>query len=709
MTGRRAIGLGAAVLLAGLTLLAWWSAPGEVPTYETVKAHWRPSSVVLLDRHGLVLSARRTDFSVRRGKWAGLKEMSPSLPAALIAAEDRRFYHHHGIDGRAVAGALWNNIRGKPRRGASTITMQLATLLQARKSPVRRTWPGKLRQARYALALERHWSKAQILEAYINMLNFRGEIEGITAAANVLLGKAPAGLTRNESLALAALLPAPNASPARLRRHVCALARAQDGDADCTGPEKALQGMLARAKAPPSVPDLAPHLAARLLAGQHEDVRTTLDARLQRFARNALAQQLARLAHRNVRDGAVLVVENATGNVLAWVGANTASSRSPFVDGVRAHRQAGSTLKPHLYALALERRYLTAASLLDDAPIHLQTRGGLYVPQNYDHGYKGLVSVRTALGNSLNIPAVRTLLLTGVEPFRARLHKLGYSGITRDGSYYGFSLALGSAEVSLAEQVNAYRTLANGGVFSPLRVRADETAEAPRRVVDEAAAYIVSSMLSDRAARVLTFGMANHLNTPFWSAVKTGTSKAMRDNWCIGYSRDYTVGVWVGNFEGDPMHGVSGVSGAAPLWHEIISFVQEGQDSGAPPPPESVSTRDVHFAGTIEPPRREVFMKGTTMDTVTAVPPASRPAHIVRPASGAIIALDPDIPRANQAIFLQVKGAAAGLHLELDAHILAANSLWFPTPGQHRLVLKDQGGAVRDQVRFTVRAPRAMR
>jgi penicillin-binding protein 1C len=692
-----------AAISAPLMALAIWSAPGDIPGYDRVRADWQPSRSALLDRHGEVLQVRRTDFSMRRGQWADLQAISPALTSAIIAAEDQRFYRHNGIDWRGVLGAAWNNARGKPLRGASTITMQLATLLRARDHTAlpRRSLRAKLQQARFAQKLERRWDKAQILESYLNLLGFRGEVEGITAAANVLLGKEPNGLSEDESLALAALLPAPNASPKRLARRLCALVSPRP----CTGPTAALNRMLARAEAPPTTPALAPHLAARLLSAHDTDVRTTLDAHIQRFAKDALERQLAGLAHRNVRDGAVLVVENATGNVLAWVGSNPATSRAPLVDGVRAHRQAGSTLKPHLYALALQRRYLTAASLLNDAPIHLETAGGLYVPQNYDHGYKGLVSARIALGNSLNIPAVRTLLLTGVEPFRARLYDLGYTGITRDGDYYGFSLALGSAEVSLAEQVNAYRTLANGGKASPLRVLADDPMGKPRQILPKGAAYIVSSMLSDRSARLLTFGLSNNLNTPFWSAVKTGTSKAMRDNWCIGYSADYTVGIWVGNFEGDPMHGVSGVSGAAPLWHAVMSMLHRDRPSASPARPDGVIEADIRFVGTPEPPRREVFLRGTEIRTIQAVTQSARPARIIRPAAGAIIALDPDIPPERQRLAIAVKGAAASMSLSMDGKVLPKDRLWFPLPGKHQLLLVDENGKTIDQVDFMVRAP----
>ena len=210
----------------------------------------------------------------------------------------------------------------------------------------------------------------------------------------------------------------------------------------------------------PPVPQLAPQLANTLLKAAGERVHTTLDANVQRLARDTLTRQLATLWSQNVRDGAVLVADNATGDVLAYVGSAGPRSRSREVDGVRALRQAGSTLKPFLYELAVERGYLTAASLLKDSPVHLDTATGAYIPQDYDKDFKGLVSVRTALGSSLNIPAVRALVLVGVEPFRDRLHALGYAQITESGDFYGYSLALGSAEVTLWEQAQAYRALA---------------------------------------------------------------------------------------------------------------------------------------------------------------------------------------------------------------------------------------------------------
>ncbi len=325
----------------------------------------------------------------------------------------------------------------------------------------------------------------------------------------------------------------------------------------------------------------APHLARTLLKRPGERVTSTLDARVQRHAADTLQRHLRELDGRHVEDGALVVLDNATGEVLAWVGSSGELSRASEVDGVTARRQPGSTLKPFLYALAIETRLLTAASLLDDAPLAVTTPAGLYVPQNYDRGYKGHVSLRQALASSLNVPAVRTLAVVGYEPFYRQLKALGLNTLTRDADHYGYSLALGGAEVTLLDLANAYRTLANTGVSTPVRTVPGGLAHEPVRVIAPGAAYIVGDILSDPAARALTFGLAGPLATRYAASVKTGTSKDMRDNWAIGYTARYTVGVWVGNFSGAPMHDVSGVSGAAPVWREIMDFLHEGDAPAA--------------------------------------------------------------------------------------------------------------------------------
>ena len=701
----RAVGAVAIVVLCAAYA---WLPPRDVPDFATVRSRWQPSEAYLLDRHGALIDTVRIDYGVRRFDWIPLEAVSPPLIDAVVIGEDRRFWTHHGFDWRAAAGALRDKLTSDRRRGASTITMQLASMIDPGASgrANRRGWRDKIEQIRAARAIESTWTKQEILEAYLNLLGFRGELEGIDAATRLLAGKTPAGLSLPESLVLAALLPAPSANQARITARACARARAVQSAVTCGEIEATAGRMLDRVARIPIEPTLAPELARTLLTHPGKRLQSTLDADTQTMARNVMDDHLRGLALNNVRDGAALVVDNASGDVLAYVGSAGPSSRARHVDGVRAHRQAGSTLKPFLYQLALERRYITNASLLDDSPIGLDTATGVYLPQNYDRNFKGLVSVRTALGSSLNVPAVRTLVLVGVEAYRDRLHALGYSAISEEGEFYGYSLALGSAEVSLWEQVSAYRVLALGGVWSPLRLRANDPAQAPRRLLAADAAFLATDILADRAARVATFGLDNNMNTAFWSAAKTGTSKDLRDNWCIGFTDRYTVGVWVGNFEGDSMQDVSGVTGAAPAWHDIMLALHAQHRSLAPTPPDGVTQVAVAFSPSVELPRLEWFASGTELTTVATVPDDAARSRITNPGNGLIIAVDPDIPADRQRVPIRARGATGQLAFRLDGDALGpadAQLLWTPRVGAHRLALVDASGAVLDQVLFTVR------
>ncbi|PZN92599.1 MAG: penicillin-binding protein 1C [Alphaproteobacteria bacterium] len=642
---------------------------------------------------------------MRRLDWVPLAAISGALTGRIIASEDRRFAAHHGVDWRSVGGALRDRLQGRGARGASTITMQLAALLDpAIGSAGDRSWRQKLKQARAALALERRWSKPQILEAWLNLLPFRGELVGIDAAARGLAGRSPAGLDAAQAAVLTALARGPSAAPATVAARACRAAP----ELPCSMMQVAADAMLGP-RATITGPGLAPQLADRLLVpGTRGSVRTTIDLDIQRLATEALTRQLAALSPRNARDGAAIVVDNATGDILAWVGSAGPASTAAAVDGVTAPRQAGSTLKPQLYALALEKRLLTAASVLDDAPVDLDTASGLYIPQNYDRSFRGPVSVRSALGNSLNVPAVRTLLLVGVDAFRDRLYDIGYKGISRDGNYYGFSLALGSAEVTLLEQAAAFRALARDGRWSPLRVQPG-SATPDRAIIDPGAAAIIRDILADPAARTATFGEDNGLAMPFPAAVKTGTSKALRDNWCVGFSDRFTVAVWVGNFEGDPMVGVSGMTGAAPAWARIMLALHAAAPGRAFPLPPGVGRHRVAWVPAIEPPRDELFLAGTELDTIRIADPAEQRPRLLAPADGAVIAIDPDIPPARQRISIRAATPLPGLGITIDGRSLPASRdgdrltvLWAPAPGVHIIALTD-GRHTFDRARVTIR------
>lgn len=693
------------VALIGLAALALFglhavTLPPPMPSYAQTVAAWQPSEAWLYDRNGNLVDSLRVNFSARRLKWVRLNEMTSALPAQLILAEDRRFRSHGGVDWLAVAGAARARLQGEKSRGASTLSMQVAAFLAPQlAAPGSRGLRDKIRQMRAGLALEGRWTKDQILEAYLNLAGFRGEAQGIGAAALGLFGKSPATLTRDETVLITALLPDPAASPHAVASRACRLAPDR-----CPLFRQQTQAMLGQTRALALDPGLAPHLSVKLLTRPGMRLATTLDQNIQRQARSALRRQLLGLGSQRARDGAAIVVDNESGDVLAYVGGVALGSTAAAVDGADSYRQAGSTLKPFLYAMALEAGWLTPASILEDSPVQLDTASGLYVPQNYDRAFKGPVSVRTALASSLNVPAVRTLLLTGTDAFRDRLWDSGYHGLSEDGSYYGFSLALGSAEVTLLEQATAYRALARGGLWSPLRLRASDPRMAPRRIVSAPAAWLIGDILSDPQARSTTFGLDSALRLPFWAAVKTGTSKAMRDNWCIGYTDRFTVAVWIGNLEGDSMTGVSGTSGAAPVWRDIMLALHTTRPGQRPERPAGVEEQTLVTAESGQ--KTEYFLRGTGQSSQLIAPVAARRPRIASPLSGSVYAIDPDIPMDRQRMAVAVAGAVTGYRLMLNGRDIGpadGRPQLLPRTGRHRLALVDISGRAVDKVVYTVR------
>jgi penicillin-binding protein 1C len=695
------LALAALVLTTAAHLL---TRPPAMPDYAAVRADWHPSEAWLYDRDGRLLDSERVDFERRRLAWVALKDINPAVRDTVVAAEDHRFWSHGGVDWLAMASAARTRWTGGRSRGASTLPMQLAAFLAPELAqPGQRGWLAKIRQMRAAQDLADHWTHEQMLEAYFNLLPLRGEAQGIGAGAQSLFGKTPAEMNHADAALFAGLLPNPAAGAETLGRRACRIAKA----GDCGAIDAAAATLVSGERAARFDPGLAPHLATRLLDKPGKRVVTTIDRRIQTAAIVALRRQLAGLGSDRVRDGAVVVLDNATGEVLAYVGGVGLKSTAAQVDGANAPRQAGSTLKPHLYAQVIEHGWLTAASILDDSPVQLDTASGLYVPKNYDHSFKGPVSVRHALASSLNVPAVRALVIDDVQEFRDRLWALGYHGLVEDGEYYGFSLALGSAEVSLIEQANAFRTFANMGKWSPVTFAATrQLRQHPRQVVSAPAAFIVGDILADASARADAFGADSALRLPFWAAAKTGTSKGMRDNWCVGWSDRYTVAVWVGNLEGDSMRAVSGTSGAAPVWRDVMMALHAGSPGKPPKMPPGVEARQISLPGTREPPRREYFLTGTAQSEMAAAPQAARRPRITSPVSGSVYALDPDIPIDRQRLAVIVSGDVPGYRLILDKKPLGdadAGQQILPRPGIHMLTLVDPGGKMIDRVRFTVR------
>ena len=717
---------GAVLAIASLPLLSW-----ALPAPSEVRSSFASSETYILSREGEVLQRLRTDRQVRRGAWVELADVSAALRLALVVSEDQRFYAHSGVDWSAVSAAAWGNLWNRKTRGASTITMQLAGLLDEdwRASSSGRSVGQKLGQALAATQLERRWRKDQILEAYLNLLPFKGELVGIDALSRTLFGKAPHGLDDVESAITAALVRGPNASPATVAQRACgvwqAMLQQQAGgaSAECTSllwrTEQAL-----RARLWPASEGMAPHWAQQVWSSRVSvaasavppaGIRTTLSAPVQRLAQESLQRHLRELQGRNVQDGAVVVLDNRTGEVLAWVGSSGALSQASEVDGVLAPRQPGSTLKPFLYAQALDEQRLTAASLLEDSSAQIATPSGLYIPQNYDRRFKGWVSVRQALAASLNMPAVRTLVMVTPDAFFEQLRQLGLP-LRENAGYYGYSLALGSAEVPLLQLTNAYRALANGGRFAEIAPPVlSRTHHIPvRQVMSPQAAFVVGDVLSDAQARAATFGLDSVLTTRFWTAVKTGTSKDMRDNWAIGWSQHYTVGVWVGNASGEAMHSVSGSSGAAPVWADIMAGLHARLPSKAPVPPAGLVRQPVQFVpaqagASMEPARREWFLAGTEQahfhvpGTALQKGASTDRPRILAPTDGTVLAVDPDIPPAQQKLLL--RATRADVRWLMDGRVLGQGRQlrWQPWPGKHVLQLQDLRGNRLDAVQLEVR------
>jgi penicillin-binding protein 1C len=490
----------------------------------------------------------------------------------------------------AVGRAMKASLRaGKTVSGASTITMQLARLLR----PAERSWIGKVAQTLWAVRLEAHFGKQQIMEQYLNRVQLGQGTVGVGAASALYFGASASELSIGQAATLAGLAHAPSrdnphVSPDRARRRqAVALARMQRlGFATREDIARARNESLASGGQ--VTPFIAPHFTTRVLSwvvesepvGTNERIRTALDIELQRELEGEVRHTVDVLRDRNVEQAAAVVLDNASGEVLAWVGSpDFWAAKDGQTDMVVSARQPGSALKPFLYGVALDRGY-TAASVLPDIPKTYPTATGPYQPRNYDRRFRGPTRIREALASSYNVPAVDVAASLGAGALLQTLHLAGFQSLQRDAEYYGLGLALGNGDVTLIELANGYRALANGGEWRPWTWRlTNSPSGAPgrtrgaRRVISPAASAIVLDILSDPAARIPGFGTSTPFDFPFPVAVKTGTSRHFTDNWAVGTTRAFTVAVWAGNFSGHAMEGVSGVTGAGPLLHRAVMAV----------------------------------------------------------------------------------------------------------------------------------------
>ena len=618
----------------------------------------------ILDRQGNLLY-EILDPQAGRRTYVSMDKISPYMVAAAIAIEDSQFYTHPGFDPLAIARAVWQNFQQDSTvTGASTITQQIARNLllspeeRSERSPLR-----KMREIMLAAEITRRYTKDQILELYLNQSFYGNLAYGVEAAAETYFNTTADRLTLSQASFLAGLVQAPSVydvyanRDVTLGRHRQVLAAMvitsqQQGciyvsnaqHPICLTPEEAgaaaadLENYAFHA---PTVEIRFPHwvnyVRAQLEALYDPQtiyrsgftVYTTLDPVLQEQAQQIVAAQVAGLADRRVSNGALVAIRPSTGEILAMVG--SADYDNEAIDGqvnnAVALNQPGSSIKPVTYAAAFERGW-TPATLIWDVPSEFPPSGNPtdtrppYKPVNYDGRFHGPVTVRTALANSYNLPAVKALAFVGIyddpatpeaEGMIAFAERLGITTLTRDD--FGLSLTLGGGDVTLLELTGAFSVFANGGVRMPpvaisrIVDRAGDTVYEYTRPAEEPVvrpehAFLIASILSDNTARTPAFGANSVLNLPFPAAVKTGTTDDFRDNWTVGFTPDLAVGVWVGNADNTPMQNTTGLTGAAPIWSEFMQFAAPAVSGGAPSafsPPPGIIERVVCAVSGAEP------------------------------------------------------------------------------------------------------------
>lgn len=565
-------------LAAGLWVAAFgmdrgrdWIAATDLPSLTLA------TSTEVVDRSGILLRA----YTVADGRWRMAvtpDAVDPRYIAMLVAYEDKRFWQHGGVDlralGRAVAQAVWN---GRVVSGGSTLTMQVARLLEESGTGA---VAGKLRQMRVALALEQRLTKAQILQLYLHLASFGGNLEGVRAASLAYFGKEPRRLTPAEAALLVAIPQSPEGR--RPDRHPGRAVAARDRVLERALRDGLLTAEEAREtrgeKVPQTrlpVPMLAPHLADRAVRAAPSRPRhvLTLDAGVQRglegLARQAVADRGAQMQI------AILVADHQSGEILASVGSAgfVADQRQGFVDMTMALRSPGSTLKPLVYGLAFDEGLAHPETLIDDKPVSF----GTYAPQNFDKIYRGTLRVRDALQQSLNIPVVLLTDALGPAKVIAAMRRAGMAPALK-GDEPGLAISLGGLGVTLTDMVQLYAAIARGGVALPLRFTGDG-AEG-QRLMSAVAAWQVADILS---------GLPPPAGAPENRlAYKTGTSYGYRDAWAIGFDGRYVAGVWMGRADGTPVPGAFGGDLAAPILFQVMGRVSRSLTPLPPPPPATL-------------------------------------------------------------------------------------------------------------------------
>lgn len=665
-----------------------------------------PPSTAVYDRHGEWLGFVTGKDGYRCHP---LTEVPAPLAQALVAAEDKRFYHHGGIDFPAVARALIHRLNGSSHSGASTISMQVAKLYSP---PAARNWTSKIREALQARRLEMSHSKHELLLAYLNRADFSNLCRGAACAARFYFGKPASELNHPEAALLAALVKAPSRlNP--LQHPQAALQRRNHILQQLDHPTPEELGASAHTISAPPITRYGGTL--------------TIDAELQRRCTQIVREEVRRLHQHNVSQAAILIADNRSSEVLvALPAAFPDSRRGGALNGLRTPRSAGSTLKPFVYLMALGNG-AWPGTILADVPTLYRSPDGIQAPGNYNDKYLGPITMRQALACSQNIPAMEALnRYGGVERQISLLRSLGFT-ISGDKAEYGLGLAIGNAHVTLTELVSAYSTLARNGSHLPLQFRLPLTPATAQQLLPPRDSYRIAHILSDRAARAATFGPAPALSFPYRVAAKTGTSSNYRDNWCLGFTAEYTVGVWVGNFDNSPMYHISGVSGAGPIFHRVMKELHRRQPASFPEQPEGLTAitidtrtgtpateRTPQDCRTTELATPENLTSFPTADydeqgrvvldsryaewykhsgmshlyTLAATAPSDRRPAILIPAPGTTLTIDPTLPHGGRMAELRstLPPAATTWHSD-TLRTIQRNGKWYVIlrPGTHTL------------------------
>jgi penicillin-binding protein 1C len=745
------------VAAAALALAGWYVLPFCVSPPPGLLEN-PDASPVVVDRHGLVISHVALPDASRCAP-VSLAEFPPDLLACTLAAEDKRFYSHGGVDFLATARAARDLlIKRRIVSGASTITQQLVKISSP---PAKRTPLTKIREVLAARRLEMTWSKERILTAYLNRLDYGNLRVGAAEAARFHFQKPLGDLSLAECAMLAGIPQAPSRlNPLRrperaiVRRNVVLQRLAAAGKADPARIATALAEPLSLRPLKESQP--APWLASLNLpppdpANPRREIRTTLDLPLQRELETVVREETSKLKAANLRHAAVVVIDNPSGEILALVSsAAWLDPRGGQLNGALVPRSPGSTLKPFTYLLAMDLNQRTPASILADIPSPFRTPEGLDLPENYDHAYRGPVTLRGALACSLNVPALRELnLLGGPAPLHHLLTTLGLTTLGTDSTADGLGLTIGNAPVRLLELANAYAALARDGRYFPPVLFPDQSSSEPEIRLPFAATsyYLIADILADPVARAPSFPPGGPLDLPFRCAVKTGTSSDFRDNWCLGFTPQFTVGVWAGNFENQPMKGISGVSGAGPIFHramlrlhrdhaptwferpqgltEVSIDTRTGKHTATEPKnphirpdlvpadqvPSAAAPADYDATGKVllDPAYAGWFASRHNLRrgelALDPAPARLEPLRIITPADGITLLLDPEIPSGSDKLrpVTNLPGTARWTSSTLRIDPATPEPVIHLAPGTHTLTATDPRTGISHHITFHVK------